>query len=172
MKDTERKLICELMRNCRKSDRELAKSIGVSQPTVSRIRTKLEGEGVIRYTGAADLKKLGFEIIALTFGNLRKDTHSEAKARVQRAQDFLRGHSNVVFFSTGTGVGSDRVTVTVHKDYSDYDKFIRDLREDWADIITITGSFMISLGIENVLRPLSMSYIADCLEKQSVMETS
>lgn len=72
MKDTERKLICELMRNCKKSDRELAKLVGVSEPTVSRIRTKLEREGVIRYPGTADLKKLGFEIIALTFGNLKR----------------------------------------------------------------------------------------------------
>lgn len=60
----------------------------------------------------------------------------------------------------------------MHKDYSDYDKFIRDLRNDWTDIIAITRSFMIALGTESVLRSLSMSYIADCLEKQALMETS
>lgn len=61
MKDIEIKLVCELIKNSRKSDRELAKLIGVSQPTVSRIRTRLEKEGVIEYTGTANLRKLGFE---------------------------------------------------------------------------------------------------------------
>jgi DNA-binding Lrp family transcriptional regulator len=69
LKDLELRLICELVRNSRKSDSELAKLIGVSQPTVSRIRTKLEEEGVIEYTGTVNLRELGFEIIAITFAN-------------------------------------------------------------------------------------------------------
>ena len=42
MKDFELKLISELMKNSRRSDRELAKILQVSQPTVTRVRTKLE----------------------------------------------------------------------------------------------------------------------------------
>lgn len=34
MKNTELKLISEVMKNCRRSDRELAKSLGISQPKV------------------------------------------------------------------------------------------------------------------------------------------
>ena len=46
MKDVELRVIRELIRDCRRSDRELAKPAGVSQPTVSRIRPRLEKEGI------------------------------------------------------------------------------------------------------------------------------
>jgi DNA-binding Lrp family transcriptional regulator len=46
MKDIELKLISELMLDSRRSDRELAKVLGVSQPTVSRrARDQEAGEG-------------------------------------------------------------------------------------------------------------------------------
>jgi DNA-binding Lrp family transcriptional regulator len=44
MKDIERRLISELMKNSRRSDRELAKALGTSQPTITRTRGKLERE--------------------------------------------------------------------------------------------------------------------------------
>ncbi len=47
-KDVEIRILVELMRNSRRSDREIAKSVGVSQPTVSRIIGKLERIGAIR----------------------------------------------------------------------------------------------------------------------------
>jgi DNA-binding Lrp family transcriptional regulator len=47
LKDVELKLISELMKNSRKSDRELAKKIGVSQPTVTRTRTKLQKRDIL-----------------------------------------------------------------------------------------------------------------------------
>jgi DNA-binding Lrp family transcriptional regulator len=46
MKDIERRLISELMKNSRRSDRELAKALGTSQPTITR--GKLEREGIIK----------------------------------------------------------------------------------------------------------------------------
>jgi DNA-binding Lrp family transcriptional regulator len=42
VKDAELKLISELMKDSRRSDRELAKAVGVSQPTISRMIRKLE----------------------------------------------------------------------------------------------------------------------------------
>ena len=50
MKDVELKLISELMKNSRRSDRELAKTLGVSQPTVSRTLKRLETEGTLKNT--------------------------------------------------------------------------------------------------------------------------
>ena len=68
MKELERRLIAELIRNSRRSDRELAKAVGCSQPTVSRMIKRLEKEGYIKeYTMIPDFHRLGYEIMALTF---------------------------------------------------------------------------------------------------------
>ena len=42
VKDVELKLVSELMKNSRRSDRELARVLGLSQPTVGRMIKKLE----------------------------------------------------------------------------------------------------------------------------------
>lgn len=48
-------------------------TIGVSQPTVSRLIRKLESEGVIReYTMIPDFSKLGYQILGLTFVKLKE----------------------------------------------------------------------------------------------------
>ena len=40
-------MISELMKNFGRSDRELVKATGTSQPTVSRIINRLEKEGIV-----------------------------------------------------------------------------------------------------------------------------
>jgi len=67
VKDVELKLVSELIKNSRRSDRELARVLGLSQPTVGRMIKKLEKEGVIQeYTMIPDMTKLGIEIVAIT----------------------------------------------------------------------------------------------------------
>lgn len=68
MKNFELRLISELIKNSRRSDRELAKALGISQPTVSRIRVRLEKQGLIDYSAIPDLASLGFEIISVSLG--------------------------------------------------------------------------------------------------------
>jgi DNA-binding Lrp family transcriptional regulator len=48
MKDVELKVVIELIKNSHRSDRELARAVGVSQPTLSRTRKKLEKQGMIK----------------------------------------------------------------------------------------------------------------------------
>lgn len=47
VKSTEMRLISELLKNSRRSDRQLAKALGVSQPTISRLLKKVENECLI-----------------------------------------------------------------------------------------------------------------------------
>jgi DNA-binding Lrp family transcriptional regulator len=164
MKDIELKLVCELIKNSRKSDRELAKSIGVSQPTVSRIRAKLEKEGLIEYTGVPNLRKLGFEIIAIVFANWKRDRYSDT--RVLKAQDFVKRHPNVIFVSTGQGCSADRVSVSVHKSYTDYAEYMREAKAEWGEFMNFTGTFLIALNSDSLVRPLSLRYLADYLAKE------
>jgi DNA-binding Lrp family transcriptional regulator len=69
LRDIEVKLISELMKDSRRSDRELVRVLGISQPTVGRMIKRLEKDGVINeYTMIPDLSRLGIDIVAFTFG--------------------------------------------------------------------------------------------------------
>jgi hypothetical protein len=58
MKDIELRLLSELIKNSHRSDRELAKALNVSQPTISRLSQKLRKEGIIKeYTIVPDFTK-------------------------------------------------------------------------------------------------------------------
>jgi len=57
MKEHYMKLLSELIKGSSRSDRELARVIGTSQPTVTRARAKLEKEGFIEeYTIIPNLR--------------------------------------------------------------------------------------------------------------------
>ncbi len=164
LKSANLRLIRELIRNSRKSDRELAKLLGISQPTVSRNRERLEKEGFIEYTGVPNLQKLGIEIIAITFGNWKHEQYPYTK--IAEAREFAKRHPNLVFLSSGRGVNSDRVAVSVHKDYADYSNLMREIKTDWGKFMDVTGSFLISLSNDEPLRSITFKYLADYLEEK------
>lgn len=163
LKEVDLRLIRELIRNSRKSDRELSRVLGVSQPTVSRKRAWLEKHGFIEYSGVPDLRKLGFDVLAITFGNWRRDKYPDTK--VDAAKEFVRKHANLIFLSSGRGLGSDRVGISVHRDYSDYASFMNEVKSDWGEFMEVTGSFLISLSADEPLRSITFKYLADYIEK-------
>jgi len=74
MKKRMMSLLLELLKDSKRSDRELAKVLGVSQPTITRLRHKLEKNGMIRdYTIVPDLKKMGFELLVINFAKIRPE---------------------------------------------------------------------------------------------------
>ena len=64
--DIDRKILSELLRDCRRSYRAIARRAGVSVGTVlSRVR-RLEKNGVVRgYTALLDQEKLGYQLTVL-----------------------------------------------------------------------------------------------------------
>jgi DNA-binding Lrp family transcriptional regulator len=166
LKDIELRLISELVKNSRRSDRELAKALGVSQPTVSRIRVRLEKQGLIDYSAIPDMAMLGFEIIAVTFGKRNYQKHPEIN--LQKAEDFAERHPAVIFGASGIGLGYDRMSISIHKSYSDFSKFSQDMRNEWAGIMD-TQSFIINLKSKDIVRLLSLKHLAEHLrnEKES-----
>ena len=164
MKDIELKLISELVRNSRRSDRELAKALGVSQPTVSRIRVRLEEQGLIDYSAIPNLAKLDFEIIAVTFGE--RDFQKHPEINLKKAKDFAQKHPGIIFGAAGSGLGYDRIVISIHRNYSDYSKFLQELRNEWAETMEIKDSFIVSLKSKDVIQPLSLKHLADHLKNE------
>jgi DNA-binding Lrp family transcriptional regulator len=157
LKELEMKLLYELMKNSRRSDRELAKAVGVSQPTVSRYLERMQKDFGITFTATADLGKAGFEIIALTFG--RKETE---RIEPKKVQELLEEHRNSIIFATtgeSSGKVAERMMISVHKSYSDYVRFRRYLQQEWQGLVLISGSFLISLKSDKTIRPLSTHYL-------------
>jgi DNA-binding Lrp family transcriptional regulator len=167
LKNTEIRVISELLKNGRRSDRQLAKALNVSQPTVTRIRGKLEKDGLIKeHTIIPDFRKLGIELIAFIFGVWSPDEvakYSQAE-RMEKAQRFLSKRPNVIFASSGRGLGMERMMVSLHKDYSDYSEFIRQARTEWDGMVKLE-SFVISLEVDAMPRLFFLRDLGEYIEK-------
>jgi len=168
LKDFELQLIAELVRNCRRSDKELARVLHVSQPHVSRTRARLEKQGVVEYGASPNLPKLGYKIMAVVLGKRDYEKHPEDV--FQKAQSFVERHPNMVLVSDGSGLNHDRMTISIHRSYSDYSIFMEEMRAEVGDIMSLE-SFLIDLTTENVLRPLSLKTLADDLKSQTGSHT-
>ena len=173
MKSIELKLISELMKNSRRSDRELAKAVGVSQPTVSRTIKRLEKEGYIKeYTIIPDFQKLGFHLLALTFVRLRQGLSKETseKARVVAKESLANRHYEIIMLERGLGLNYTGVIVSYHEDYASYLELRKWLLQfDFLEIKEVQ-SFMISLDDEVHYRPLTFSSLAHYIEKAEKKE--
>jgi len=170
LKDIDFKIIFALMKNSKISDRELAKTVGVSQPTVSRRRARLEKEGLLDYTAIPDFRKLGFQIMAFSFSKWTPEALAELLDKedfVKQVQRFFSRFPNVIFATTGgSGLGGmDSASISVHKDYNDYTKFMKEIKKEWGKNVAAFDSFIFSLGSDDVVRPITFKYIGEYINK-------
>ena len=162
MKDFERRLVSELMKNCRRSDRELAKVLGVSQPTVSRNLQKLEKEGIIKeYTVVPDYRKLGYSLLAVTFVKLKRHlSQDEIEKAKKSGKEGANENLNFIMLERGMGMGYDGVFLSFHEDYSSFTEHKNWLKQyDYLEVSDIQ-SFLINLEDEVHYRSLTFSMLA------------
>ncbi len=168
LKDIDYKIISELMKNANISDRELAKKLGFSQPTVSRRRARLQRDGLITYSVTPNFEEFGFDILAFTFihfdfafssGVLGDDAAKLMSKAIQK-------HPNVIFGSSGRGLGYEAVLISVHKHFAGYMKFKDSLRTDLEKHALAIRSFAISMKGDNTVRQLSYAYLRDHLKSE------
>jgi DNA-binding Lrp family transcriptional regulator len=164
LKDVDLKLVSELLKNSRRSDRDLAKSLGVSQPTVTRVRTRLEREGIIReYTVIPDFARLGFEIASMTFARLKEPMSHEATEEIMKTAKEMEKKNPAATLLEMNGIGCDaeRVVIALHKNYSEYTDFLRFVKQyPWVKVDEIK-SFIIDLSDKTHFRRLTFSALAD-----------
>jgi len=152
-------ILSALMKNSKIRDRQLAKQIGVSQPTVTRRRARMEKERLLDYTAIPDFTKLGFEILAFTFATSKKSGVPEEQ--VPKAKSFYAKRDDVIFVSTGSGNERNRMSISIHKSYSDYVKYTRALDKEWGDVMTNRMSFIVSLIGDTIIRNLTFKHLVD-----------
>ena len=167
LKDLDTKILVGLMKNSKISDRKLADRIGVSQPTVTRRRAKLEKELSFEYTVIPDFAKLGIEIMAFHFTNWKAEEYEtlrQPKDFQKKVAEFISRQNNMIFISSGQGLGLSRVGISFHRSYSEYVAYRNKVQEEWGPHLTKYDSFIISLKGDKVLRPLTLKYLADYIK--------
>jgi DNA-binding Lrp family transcriptional regulator len=156
------KLLKELIRNSRRSDRELAKTLKVSQPTVTRNR-KLAESYVRSYTIVPEFQKIGYEIFAITFAKAKTYDKKEIETKLEVQKKWVMQHPNVFFASDGEGLGKDAVILSLHKNYSKYADFMREYTINFAEFISDVQSFIVSLKTGMIIKPFDLKYLAEDL---------
>lgn len=163
IRDFELRVFHELLKDSKRSDREIAKLFHVSQPTVTRTRAKLEKAGYIKqYTLMPDFLKLGYKIMAITFVKLRGTIGPEEREKARTlAKDILKtGPYEIVMGERGMGLGFDGVFVSYHESFSDYAKLKRWFEQFTFLEIDRIESFIMDLEDSVHYRPLDFSSLA------------
>jgi len=153
-------LLWELLKDSKRSDRQLAKVLGVSQPTATRLRNRLVNEGMIReFTVIPDFVKMGYEIMAISCVKKRKAV-TELE---QKAVDWMNKYPNIIFAARAEGMGKDGVMISLHKSYTDFSNFVAEQLRHWGDEVEDHDTMLVSLkGI--IVKPLSLKYLAELEE--------
>ena len=156
LKEIDFKILGELMKDAKITDRKLSKNIGVSQPTVTRRRAKLEHELAINYVAVPDFTKVGYEILAISIvkygAKLRAQLLKRDNQTAKMIQATLEKTPSMFFASSGRGLEYDGVSISFHKNYNEFVTFRRELEGDWGDHSLQINSFVVSLLSDNILR--------------------
>ena len=154
-------LLWELMKNSRRSDRQLAKALGTSQPTVTRRRANLEKSFIEGYTAIPRWDKIGFELIAFSFVK-HKIKYAKPEVRedgFKRVEEWMKRQPNVILAIDGQGMGWDGVCVSFHKSYSDFAEFVRKHNSELSDFLIETQSFIADINSTTIRKPFHLKYL-------------
>jgi len=162
LKPIDYKLLFELMKNSHRSDRQLSKALGVSQPTVTRRRTMLEKNYIEGYTIIPKFGQIGFEIAAFTFlkSKLKQKTGKEKDEALKKMKDWYMNQPNVVLVQDGRGIGWDAICISLHQNFSDFAAFIRLQDSELSEWIIESQTFHTDLKPGIAIKPFHLKYLA------------
>ena len=83
-KERMHRLLLEYLKDSKRSDRQLAKTVGVSQPTITRMRSRLVREGMIKeFTVIPDFARMGYTIMAISCAKFKMGKMAELKEKAE-----------------------------------------------------------------------------------------
>ena len=162
LKPLDYQLLFELMKDSHRSDRQLAKSLGISQPTVTRRRAMLEDNIIEGYTVIPKFGQIGFELAAFTFlkTNLNHKKGEEKEAAFKKLQEWYVKQPNVIVVVNGQGMGWDAVCISLHSNYTDFAQFLRAQESELSDFIIEAQAFQADLKPGVFIKPFHLKYLA------------
>jgi DNA-binding Lrp family transcriptional regulator len=165
LKPIDYKLLGELLKNSHRSDRELARVLGTSQPTITRRRANIEKNFLDGYTAVPQFEKIGFEIVAFSFvkHNIK---FAEPKVREEcfrKVKEWLKKQPNVIFATEGQGIGWDGIFVSFHKSYSDFIEFINRHNSELSEFVVDCQSFISNIGSTTIRKPFHLKYLSEII---------
>jgi DNA-binding Lrp family transcriptional regulator len=163
LKSIDYKILAALLRNSKMSDRLLAKEIGVSQPTITRRRARLEKEAIDGYTAIPRWATLGYRILAFTFVKSKEDLWLKENYDVVREKGtkWVMQHPNVIMSGGCRGMKMNGFMISAHKSYSDFDKFMYEHKRELGDMFTDVESIIVNFEGIDILKPFHLKYLAE-----------
>lgn len=131
LKKREKEVFIHLLKDGRMPDKHIAKILNITQPTVTRIRQKLEKSGYIKgYKPVVDLQKLGIGLVALTL--FRISDFSKTEEIKKKVLPDLKSMPEVFLIAQGEGMGKTSLIGTIHKDFPAFEEWMIDLRKKYG----------------------------------------
>ena len=162
-------LLHELLKDSSRSDRELSKVIGVSQPTVSKMKKTLLDQGVIQgFTMIPNFSEMGYTILALTLVKMKPLFSSEEyKNGHEKSKKWVNEESNIIFADYCRGMDMDALMISFHKSYQYFDKFIKRHNQKFGYLLHDVQNILINLVGDDCLKPFHFKYLAENLKEKS-----
>jgi DNA-binding Lrp family transcriptional regulator len=143
LKKREKEVFVHLLENARMPDKHIAKLLNTTQPTVTRIRQKLEKAGYIKgYKPIVDLQKLGIGLVALTLFRISDFSKTEEIKKVVVPD--LKKMPEVILVAEGEGMGKTSLIVSMHKDFPDFEEWMIALRKKYGKYVEEEEQFFFS----------------------------
>jgi DNA-binding Lrp family transcriptional regulator len=161
LKPIDYKILFELMKDSHRSDRQLAKSLGVSQPTVTRRRTMLEENFIEGYTVIPKFGQIGFEIAAFTLlkSKLKSKTGEGKTQALQKMKDWYMKQPNVIVVLDGRGMGWDIACISLHENFANFAEFIRAHDSELSEWVIESQTFSADLKAGIPIKPFHLKYL-------------
>ncbi len=136
------RILFALMKLGCRSDRVIAKNLGISNSTISRRKRKIEHEGYIKeYTLIPDLHKIGIELIIFSFA---KTTEVITQKQAEEVKELSQRHPEILgILQEQDAWGVNWVVISAHKSYDDYLELAKKSKEEFPSHPSIDMSSFI-----------------------------
>ena len=162
LKSLDYKILWELIKNSRRSDRTLARVLKSSQPTVTRRRARLEKDFLDGYTAIPKWEKIGYEILAITLIKAVGIFSSKEYTDIQKqGLEWLAKQPNIIMGGACEGMGMNSFIFSLHKNFSDHSEFMLKLRLEMGDFIDDVQTILVDLRGTKRLKPFHLKYLAE-----------